>query len=205
MLQFVKNKLKDANALKPGNQYHKFRDRYEHSRRVYNWMLKILPDCYDCNQEVALTAAIFHDVGYSISKENHANTSALIFKEYAIEHGFDDGFINDVMDIISLHSNKELLNDPNIKDELILLLEADLLDEEGCLGITWDLLARGARGITSYKEGLDALYIHSGHILNQDYMITPIAKEIWEHKKEIVRNFINELTNDLFIEEDSYE
>jgi hypothetical protein len=32
-------------------------------------------------------------------------------------------------------------------------------------------------------------------------MVTPLAKEIWEHKKELVRVFTCDLAKDLFLEE----
>ena len=201
MLEFVKKTLEQASTRKPDNPYHAFRDRYLHSYRVYKWMERIIDDL-DVDKDVCYTAAIFHDVGYSVEKKNHALYSDMIFRRYAETHGFPKEFKERVSRCIALHSHKELLNNKDTMPELILLLEADLLDEEGALGIAWDLLAMGAKGASDYKESIEALKIHSGHILSQDYMVTKKAKEYWEHKKEIVRGFIDELLSDLFIEEE---
>lgn len=199
MLEYVKNKLTEANALKSPNPLHPFRDRFMHTIRVYNWA-KVIHEDLDCNLDVLYTAAIFHDVGYSLGKQNHALSSSIIFEEYAKENGFDKEFTKSVSNIIKLHSDKKLLNDPNSCNELIILQEADLLDEEGALGIIWDLLAIGKKEDLTYYDSIDALK-HSGHILEQEYMVTKKAKEIWDKKKELVRQFIEETKKDLFLED----
>lgn len=203
MFEFVRKTLEDADSLY--SKKYSFRNRFEHIKRVFNWCERILPDYPLCNKEVCLTSCIFHDVGYAKGKENHANESAKIFINYAVEHKFDYEFTMEVANNISLHSNKELLNDKSTSEELILLLEADLLDEEGAIGIAWDLLGEGAKNPTSYKNGLDCIYEHSAHILNQEYMITPLAKKYWEDKKAFVKRFIEELRKDLFISEQKEE
>ena len=199
MLKYVKNMLVENNAIKPDNPLHQFRSRYSHTERVLGWAKRISVD-EECNKDVLYTAAIFHDVGYSKGKKEHAYTSSLIFLDYAKNHNFDQDFSLFVADIISKHSNKELLEDKNSPIELILLLEADLLDEEGALGIGWDLLALGASNVDSYYDAIPGLLKHSGHILNQDYMKTKLAKKYWDEKKELVRNFIEEFKKDLFME-----
>ena len=154
----------------------------------------------ECHLEVLYTAAIFHDVGRGSLKENHAHVGALIFKEYAKNHNFSEEFTNRVYDLIEHHSDKNQIKDKNSSNELVLLLEADLLDEEGALGIVWDLMALGKMENKDYYDAMEALK-HAKHILKQDYMVTPKAKEIWEHKKELVRVFIDDLAKDLFLEE----
>ena len=102
--------------------------------------------------------------------------------------------------MIDHHSDKNQIKDKNSSNELVLLLEADLLDEEGALGIVWDLMALGKMENKDYYDAMEALK-HAKHILKQDYMVTPLAKEIWEHKKELVRVFTCDLAKDLFLEE----
>lgn len=199
MFLYVKKLLDDNNAIH--SKSFSFRNRYTHIVRVYKWCMRILSDFPNCNKDILLTSAIFHDVGYAYGQKNHAENSANIFKEYAVNNGFSTDFIDLVYYNIINHSDKTLLNDPNTNKELILLLEADLLDEEGNLGIVWDLLAEGGRNPSSYEDALQALWSHSGHILNQDYMVTPIARMYWDEKKNYVKNFIAGLENDLFLED----
>ena len=196
MLDFVKETLEKENGIKPNNPHHQFRDRFMHTKRVLEWT-KIIKDDLEVDLDVLYTSAIFHDVGSS-SRENHAYYGAKIFEKYAIEHDFNKDFIDKVYNIILVHSNKDLIRDKNSSNELVLLLEADLLDEEGALGIVWDLMALGSMGGVNYYDAIDALK-HAKHILKQDYMITPIARQIWEKKKDLVKCFTDELERDLFL------
>ncbi len=199
MLEFVEKYLLSKDALI--DRRFPFRNRFEHSKRVYQWCLRLLPDCPNCDKNVVLTAAIFHDIGYGVSKINHAEESAEIFRDYAESHHFDDTFIDKTAQIISLHSYKERLKEC-LQEELILLMEADLLDEEGALGIVWDLLAEGENRPQSYHRALEVIEQHSAHILSQDYMVTPLAKKFWEEKQDVVKRYIKEMKKDLFIEEE---
>lgn len=200
MTEYVKNILIENNAIRPKNPKHQFRSRYTHTLRVVEWCKRLAVDFSDCDTNVLYTAAIFHDAGYAVDKNNHAIFSAKIFENYAKEKGFDLEFINKVSSIISNHSDKSLIKNPESSHELIILLEADLLDEEGALGIIWDLLAEGQNNPSDYGSALNAIWIHSSHILNQDYMITPTAIKYWQDKKDFVRKFIEEVESDLFIE-----
>lgn len=197
MFDYVFKMLNENNALY--SKRFPFRNRFEHIKRVFNWCIKIKDDI-KCDEEVLLTAAIFHDVGYCYGKDNHANASAKLFIDYATKCEFEYEFIMKTADIISLHSNKELLQKQNIYDELILLLEADLLDEEGALGICWDVMQAALEPQANYTKCLQALDQHSAHILNQDFMVTPLAKKYWQEKQEIFTTFRDSLKADLFIE-----
>lgn len=199
MFSFVKKTLLENNAINHTSAKFPFRNRFKHIKRVYNWCLKLLEDDILVDKEVVLVSAIFHDVGYAKGKMGHALSSVEIFKEYAEYNGIDVDFQNKVIDVISKHSMKKYLDDPNSSMELIILLEADLLDEEGALGIVWDLLAEGKKEPDDYAKALDAINEHSAHIFNQDFMVTPLAKRIWEEKKDFVKKFIEELSNDLFL------
>ena len=198
MLEYVLDILKKNDALKPHKPNQCFRNRYEHSLRVYKWAKRLAVDYQKIDLDICLTACIFHDVGYAYGQDDHPINSVKIFKESANIHNLDPLFVQKVSDIIYVHSDKSLLKDPNSSPELIILLEADLMDEEGALGIVWDLFSEGMNKPDSFDCGLDTLNKHSAHILNQDYMVTPLAKMIWNEKKELVKDFILQLKEDLF-------
>lgn len=200
MLEFVKKTLEETGGIKSLNPLHKFRNRFDHCKRVYEWC-KIIHNDLECDVDVLYTAAIFHDVGRGLGAENHAHLGAEIFLSYAKSHSFNSDFTKKVYDLIDNHSDKSNITNPNSSNELVLLLEADLLDEEGALGITWDLMALGAKDDVTYYDANEALR-HAKHILKQDYMVTPRAKAIWEHKKKLVLEFTQDLTQDLFLEDE---
>lgn len=199
MMQYVKKMLVDNDAILDKRHNLTFRNRYEHSIRVFKWVKRLSVDYDNFDYGVALTAALFHDVGYAYGKCDHNIGSSKIFLKYAKENNFDEDFIEKVNYIVLNHSDKHLLKETKNK-EFIILLEADLLDEEGSLGIVWDLLAAGQKNAMSYLDAIDEIKKHSIHILSQDFMITPTAIKIWDEKKNLVKDFIRQLYEDLFVE-----
>lgn len=200
MLNYVLSVLTKNNGIKSKNPILFFRNRFLHIKRVLGWVERLLPGVENINEEVVKIAAIFHDCGYGLSKDEHAHYGAKIFKEYALLNNFDNDLIEKVYYLIDNHSHKKLLFDPNTSIEMIVLLEADLLDEEGALGVVFDLLAEGTKKPDSYYTVFNEIMSHSAHILEQDFMVTKLAKKYWEEKKEFIRKFIEDLKFDLFME-----
>ncbi|MBQ7641104.1 MAG: HD domain-containing protein [Acholeplasmatales bacterium] len=201
MKQYLKETLEKNDAILDKRHNLTFRNRYEHSLRVFKWVKRLSVDFDNFDYDVALTAALFHDIGYAHGHCDHNIGSSKIFLEYANENNFDKGFTEKVNYIILNHSDKKMLkSSKNI--EFIVVLEADLLDEEGSLGIVWDLLAAGQKNAKSYLDAINEIKKHSIHILSQDYMVTPTAIKIWDEKKNLVKDFISQLYEDLFVEED---
>ena len=201
MMEFIKKTLEDNDAIIDKKHNLTFRNRYEHSIRVFKWVKRLSVDFDNFNYDIALTAALFHDVGYANGQKEHHISSAEIFEKYAIDNDFDPLFIAEVKYIILNHSNKQMIFN-NKNNEFVVLLEADLLDEEGSLGIVWDLLAAGVKQPNSYLDAIDEIKKHSSHILSQDYMVTPCAIKHWDEKKNLVKDFISQLYEDLFMEEE---
>ena len=205
MLDFVEAKLIEGNGIKSNKPYQTFRNRLEHTKRVLGWAKRIADDLPNVNKEVLFTSAIFHDVGYSCGKDNHAINSANIFLEYAKANNFEQEFIDKVYYCVINHSHKRFLTDETSTPELILLLEADILDEEGAMAIAWDLMTVGEMIPTDFKEGYDMLVTYSIRILSQDMMVTDKARTYWNNKKELVRKFLSSMKEDLFIDENVME
>lgn len=205
MFNFVEQKLIEGNGIKSNRPYQTFRNRFEHTKRVFGWAKRIADDLPNVNVDILLTSAIFHDVGYSWGKEQHAENSARIFLEYAKENNIEKKFADQVHYCILNHSHKKLLWDESSTPELILLLEADLLDEEGAMAISWDLMTTGEMMPDDFIEGYKMLNKYSIRILSQDMMVTPKAKCYWDKKKELVRSFLSAIKQDLFVDEDILE
>ena len=201
IMKFIHKTLVDNDAILDKRHNLSFRNRYEHSIRVFKWVKRLSVDYDNFDYDVALTAALFHDVGYAYGKVEHHIGSSKIFLEYARDNNFDEKFTEKVNYIILNHSNKNMLKESKDK-EFIVVLEADLLDEEGSLGIVWDLLAAGQNNPNSYLDAINEIKKHSIHILSQDFMVTPTAIKVWDEKKTLVKDFISQLYEDLFVEEE---
>lgn len=201
MLAYALETLTKNEGIKSAKPQLFFRNRFEHIQRVYGWVKRILPGVDACAADVVLTASIFHDIGYkNLHGDRHAELGKEIFEAYALSHQFDAAFTAQVSELILMHSHKELLGNPETPIELVVLMEADLLDEEGALGIVFDLLAEGYKTPDSYASVFHEIMIHSAHILEQNYMVTPLAKKYWEEKKSFIEKFIKDLKFDLFME-----
>ena len=67
-------------------------DRYAHTVRVYQWMLRIINQLRDDNldEESLKIATIFHDVGYAVKEgDGHAKESAAVCRDYLERRSYD--------------------------------------------------------------------------------------------------------------------
>lgn len=199
MFQFVNKHLEnnDCEASKIG--LFRFRKRSEHIKRVFMWAKRLIDSEFCVNKEAVLVSAIFHDIGYALSedKTKHAENSAILCEKYLSDNGFDAEFIDFVVYLVKNHSNKELMTSKDTPLELILLMEADLLDETGALSIVWDCMMEGAQEIQTYEKAYDHILNYTYKAMTKNPMITPKAKEFWESKRKLVEEFVNQLSNDL--------
>ena len=193
---------RDSYAAKIG--YLPFRKRSEHINRVYVWAKRLLVEenIQNADEESILIAALFHDVGYAVALDgtNHAQASAEIFEKYATEHGYDEKKKEFISYLVRNHSSKELMTHSDTPIELIILMEADLLDESGALSIVWDCMHEGGQESPTFAQSYDHICAYSGKILKKFPMVTPWAESVWTRKQALVREFIAQLECD--IEED---
>ncbi len=202
MLAYLENYLIQHNGDRSARESQPFRSRIGHTRRVLAWIYRLLDaldDPEEVDVDVLVAAAIFHDIGYQhvIDNTGHAARSAEIFQAYALENALDPAFAADVLQLISFHSRKELLREEDTPLELILLMEADLLDEEGAMGVARSLMALGFELPDDYQAALTRLQERDGHILGDNPMVTPAARAFWEEKQSLVDDFLSQLDRDL--------
>ncbi|MBL4938488.1 HD domain-containing protein [Clostridium sp. YIM B02515] len=182
----------------PPNPLMAFRSKYQHTLRVLGWAKRLVRERKDVDTDILFTAVIFHDIGCSEGKEFHAERSAKIFYEYGLKMNLDLTFIERVKGLISLHSSKELLKEKDTPIELIILMEADLLDEEGALRIVWYSLDKGISGAQSYLDVYKHIIMGSNKRLINP-MVTEKAQYYWNEKQKIVEEFTRQLEDDITV------
>lgn len=187
---------KEVSATKSNIAY-SFRKRSEHSLRVLMHAKRLADFHPYANKDVLYTAAIFHDVGYAVVKMNHALHSEILVREYLTSHHYDQAFINQVCFLVKHHSNKSLLHKEDTPIEMVLLMEADLLDETGALSIIWDTLASAQETDPSYLKAYERLLKYSKMQAQTHPMVTKEAKHMWEEKCHLINTFIKHLEKDL--------
>lgn len=176
-----------------------FRSRISHTRRVCMWANRLCNGLNNVNTEILLTSAIFHDIGYANApKITHNVESAKLFCAYAKEQNMSTDLIAKVSECIELHSRKDLLLFPEqLTIEQILLMEADLLDEEGAMSICRCNLRSGYDSVESYEETLKKLISLYSKKSTVNPMVTDLGKLYWEKKMEFIQTYIDELQFDL--------
>lgn len=177
--------------------------RFEHIKRVLGWALRLYERSSrrdEIDYRTIVIATIFHDVGYHDVTEtlSHQAAGAAIARAYLTQHGFDPDLTNRVCYLVEKHSDKWMMSDPDIPADLLLLMEADLLDDMGALGVTMDcMIERGNDPQASFVDALD----HIGrYTLRQQYnnpMVTPEGRAIWDRKTELTEKFYHSLETDV--------
>jgi len=176
-----------------------FRKRSEHTRRVFLWAKRLTEGETGINTEAILTAAIFHDIGYALLPEEmeHAQNSAVLCEKYLTENHYDNAFTDLVTYLVKNHSRKEILKTDGTPLELILLMEADLLDETGALSIVWDCMAEGTKESQSFEKTYNHILSYSVKELSINPMVTEKAKAFWKEKQRLANKFEEHLSFDL--------
>ncbi len=177
--------------------------RYEHTMRVYKWMERLYeayPQKTDVDFEMLSIATVFHDIGYCDieGRKCHAKSSARMCRDYLEKKGYSAEKIAFVCDIISRHSDKETMFD-DIPHELILLMEADLLDDIGAQGLVMDVWLEAACVEEATFESILAHMERYTLTMMQEKnpMRTTEGKRIWEEKRALTESFVEAYREDL--------
>ena len=201
MLLYVRNRLELYDTAENPMLKIPF-SRFEHTMRVYQWMerlYKAYPDNSCLDLEALLIATIFHDVGYcDIDNINdHARISAKLCREYLTDRKYPMEKIDFICDIVGRHSDKETLHD-DIPVELVLLMEADLLDNTGAQGLVLDIWSESARGKNvSFQSILAHMEKYTVKMMQDNPMRTDEGIRIWNIKKKLSEEFVQSYREDI--------
>ncbi len=123
-----------------------FRDRWDHTKRVFSWAKRI-HEKEGGDWEVIELATWLHDCGYE-PDHPHAEVAAEKAEQFFALHSYHKSEL--VISLIRNHSRKEEEN-LVIPLELKVLMDADTLDEKGALAILLDAMSEA-------MENRDARY-----------------------------------------------
>jgi uncharacterized protein len=196
--QFVKRKLADNRC---GHDF-------DHTLRVYKNALKLAELCGG-NIEIIAFAAMLHDVGRAEETRSkgavcHAETGAVISREYLEKRGFDAEFVNAVVHCIERHRFRRGLAPESL--EAKILFDADKLDSIGPVGIGRAFLFAGNSGArlhNSEKEALAAEEYSYQDTAYREYlvklskvherMLTAPGRELALYYTAFMKNFFKEM------------
>jgi len=208
MLSFVKHTL-EAGRTEGGNgsgmhQPEFGYTRYEHTKRVLGWakrLYDLTPDKTALRYEDLMIATIFHDAGRAVSEqtgEDHAKADVLITRNWLLSNGYDPARAEYIANLVGLHSEKWRMQDPDIDRNLLMLMEADLLDDMGLLGIVMDtLIVRAGNPDATFYDCYNH-YERYTHPMQHDCpVVTPEAKALWDEKTASTDRFLEQYRKDI--------
>ena len=185
--------------------------RYEHTKRVLGWAKRLYDATADktgLRYEDLMIAAIFHDVGRAVSiqtGEDHAKAGVPITREWLLANGYDPERAEYIAGLVGAHSEKWRMQDPATDRNLLMLMEADLLDDMGLLGIVMDTMIVRARKTDATFYDCYNHYETYTHPMQHDCpVVTPEAKAFWDAKTESTDRFVEEYRKDILLGGENY-
>ncbi|MBO4398555.1 MAG: NUDIX domain-containing protein [Lachnospiraceae bacterium] len=210
MLAFVKETLEASQTEgQHGVGVHKVEfgySRFEHTKRVLGWSRRLYDKTQDKNGlrfEDLMIATIFHDVGRAaaiIKDTDHAAEGVPITREYLLAHGYPEERVAYICGLVRDHSLKQRMADPDIDRNLLMLMEADLLDDMGALGIVMDsLIVRGRNENATFFDCYNHYCRYTLPMQKESPMVTPEGRFFWDEKTDIVQRFVEHVHRDISI------
>lgn len=201
MFQYVEEMLYSYDRQKGEKSKNKIAyDRYAHTRRVYQWMIRITNELKDdaLDLESLKIATIFHDVGYACGKdENHARESSAICRDYLERRSYEPAQIDFICYLIEEHSTKRLLHEKTTPLELVVLLESDMLDDTGAMGIILDAWIASKEDDPSFDLVCRHFEKYTYRHMKQMEFVTAPGRKFWHEKRKLVYEFLRQYKRDL--------
>ncbi len=213
MLAFVEQTLAEmqTETAKGAHKMEFGYTRYEHTKRVVGWTKRLYdatPDKTGLRYEELMIAAIFHDVGRGVAARqggDHAKAGVPITRNWLLSNGYDPERTEYIANLVGAHSEKWRLKDPSTDRNLVMLMEADLLDDMGLLGIVMDTLIVRARKPEATFYDCYNHYERYTHPMQHDCpVVTPEARAFWNEKTECTDRFMEQYRRDILIGGENY-
>ena len=215
MLSFVRQTLEDVRT--EGEKQigmHKMEfgyTRYEHTKRVLGWAKRLYDATADktgLRYEDLMIATIFHDIGRAVSARSggdHAKEGVPLTRDWLLSNGYDPIRAEYIAGLVGSHSEKWRMRDPAIDRNLLMLMEADLLDDMGLLGIVMDTMIVRARKAEATFYDCYNHYERYTHPMQYDCpVVTPEAKAFWDEKTESTDRFVEQYRKDILFGAENY-
>ena len=191
VIEFVKIQI--ANNGRPPN--YPFRDRFEHTMRVYRWAIKLQAKIGG-DLEIITLAALLHDVGWEDDRE-HGEVSAEIAVEYLDSIDYEPKKIGRIGEIIRIHNEKDTQDE--LSTECQVVMDADLLDEVGAISVLWDAMATACEDEASYKKAYYRIKkYYQGNMPKIRRCKTDVARQEYHRRMKVLEEYLFQLEKELF-------
>ncbi|TDS18538.1 putative metal-dependent HD superfamily phosphohydrolase [Maribacter caenipelagi] len=183
---FATNLLSDNDN--PRYLYHNLR----HTQRVVNSTKELIEGekVNEIESEILLVAAWFHDLGYTISYENHEENSCQMAKDFLAEHDNNDSFMDTVCSLIM--ATKKDYEPKNELEKIIRDADSSHFHVKNFVATTEllreEISLNGKKNYSSaeWREGNIAL-LRSKHRFYTDYAISNWQKGKDKNIKKLIK------------------
>lgn len=201
MFQYVEEILYSYDRKKGDKSKNKIAyDRYAHTVRVYQWMIRISNRLRDDSLDIESLkiATIFHDSGYACEgEEDHAKSSSILCREYLERRNYPQDKVDFICYLIEEHSNKKLFHEKSTPLELVVLMEADMLDDTGAMGIILDSWIASKEKNCSFDSVCRHFEKYTYRHMKQMEFVTAPGRQFWHEKRKLVYEFLRQYKRDL--------
>ena len=191
VIEFVKKTTSENNE----SEQYPFRNRFEHTIRVYRWAIRLQAKLGG-DLDVIVLAALLHDVGREEGRPSN-EVSAEVAVEYLDSIGVDATMIVKVGEIIMMNDDKE--TDKDLSLECRIVMDADLLDEVGAIGAMRDSMITALDEESSYKK---AYYKIKDFYRQSKARIacckTEAGRTEYMKRMQLIENYLFQLEKELF-------
>ena len=185
-------------------------DRFYHIKRVTAWANRIADELYQhdavadadaIDREFLHLASVLHDVGYNAYhiSEDHSEAGVVLAEQFLTAEGVEEEKKAKILNLIRLHSRKDLMFLEDTPMELVILMEADLMDDMGASGLVMDawINTRMNQDETSFDTIFEHMQKYTQAQQQAEPMRTEPAKRFWREKQELVQEFMRQFARDL--------
>ncbi|MBP3808406.1 MAG: HD domain-containing protein [Butyrivibrio sp.] len=191
VIEFVKKTASENNK----SEQYPFRNSYDHTMRVYRWAIRLQAKLGG-DLDVVVLAALLHDIGWEADRPSN-EVSAEVAVEYMDSIGVNPEIIVKVGEIIMMCPDKDCEKDLSL--ECRIVMDADLLDEVGAVGIMKDCMTTALDGDASYKKA----YYRVKEFYRQYKPLvrcckTETARTEYSKRMQLIENYIYQLEKEIF-------
>lgn len=198
MIEYVREILEN-NGVTANEKTFSFRNRFEHTMRVFEWAKRINKN-EKGDREVVEISAIFHDVGKGMKRERpHAETGAEICKQYLERVGFDRKKAELIVRSVRVHSSKTIpASELSIEERI--LMDADMLDETGAMAVLWESVDSMGESSSGYIDIYDRIIISLEEVkMTREFFKTEEGKKLIAERIKFLEMFVKNLEYELGI------
>ena len=131
----------------------------------------------------------------------HAQAGVPITREYLEKKGYEATQIDYVCSLVEQHSDKYRMKKEKLDPGLLMLMEADLLDDMGAQGIVMDCMITESRNQDArFEDCLDHVTRYTLRQQEEDNpMVSPEGIAFWDEKTKLAREFVEALRRDVLL------